>query len=139
MLPALFTLLVASIPLAAQTFPPAFPRDGAKKLIDNERVTVWDFTLEKGKVAELHQHMYDTVVVELADSTVRNAGSDRIAHDGVRRLGQVGFTDKGAVDMQGTTSDTPRHTIFVELKDVNVPPLRNTTGLPEAFPRAGSR
>jgi hypothetical protein len=44
-----------------QNLPHAYPREGAKQLIDNERVTVWDVTLEKGKPSPMHQHKYDLV------------------------------------------------------------------------------
>ena len=46
---ALLALLVALLPTPLQEIPNAFPRAGAKQLIDNERVTVWDVTVEKGK------------------------------------------------------------------------------------------
>jgi len=43
----------------------------------------------------------------------------------------------------GTTSDTatngPAHEVVVELKDAPSKTVPNTTGLPPAFPRAGSK
>jgi hypothetical protein len=41
--------------------------------------------------------------------------------------------------MHEGTSDTPRHAIVVDLKDVSVALLANTSGHSAAFPREGSR
>jgi hypothetical protein len=42
-------LFVLSIPLLAQKVSPAFPRDRAKNVLDNETVAIWDVTWPKGK------------------------------------------------------------------------------------------
>ena len=142
MISSLLGLLVAFLPAALQTanLPPAFPRDGAKQLIDNNRVTVWDVVLPKGKPTGMHQHKYDTVRVELADSTVRVTSPGGIpGAPGNIRMGTVAFGAKGMTESQETTSDTPRHAIMIELKDVAVPPIRNTSGYPDAFPREGAK
>jgi hypothetical protein len=36
--------LLLAVGKAAQSYPPPFPRIGVTKLLDNERVTVWDYT-----------------------------------------------------------------------------------------------
>src|SRR5436190_20302198 len=131
MITAFLALLISMLPVqAAQNLPNAFPRDGAKQLIDNERVTVWDVTVAKGKPTATHQHRLDTVIVDLAEATVKNA---------VLHKGGVGLSRKGSTDSQEVTSDVPRHLIAIELKDVTVPPLANKSGYPEAFPREGAK
>ena len=47
--------------------PPGFPRDGAARLLDNDRVAVWDFTWIPGRPVPMHFHDKDTVVVFIAD------------------------------------------------------------------------
>lgn len=127
------------LPVQARNLPPAFPREGAKQIIDNERVTVWDVTLAKGKPTPMHQHPYDMVRVELAEATVKATSATGTASNGAVHKGQAAFLQKGLIDAQESTSDTPRHSIMIELKDVTVPPLPNKSGYPEAFPREGAK
>jgi quercetin dioxygenase-like cupin family protein len=126
-------MLIAIISLLFSFFqdlPHAFPREGAKQLIDNERVTVWDVTIEKGKPSPMHRHKYDLVGVDLADAT---------SPAGAVKFGQVVWQPKGTAHIEQVTSDTPRHVIAVDLKDVKVPPISNPTKYPLAFPRDGAK
>ena len=138
---AILTLLLAFLPLSAQTptLPHAFPRDGVKQLIDNERVTVWEATWPKGKPTPMHRHQFDMVGIELADATGKGTNLQGVATNVVSRLGQVGFTRKGSTHSLEGTSDMPRHMILIDLKDVRVPPLANKSGYADAFPREGAR
>src|SRR5262245_52028913 len=126
----LIAFLLVLAPLQAQTsqLPAAFPREGAKQLIDNERVTVWDVTQEKGKATPMHQHKYDAVGVDLADATVKVTSSDGKTSSQTIRLGQVFSLKKGKAEVQEGTSDKPRHAIVIDLKDVVVPPIPNKSG-----------
>jgi predicted metal-dependent enzyme (double-stranded beta helix superfamily) len=136
---ALLVLLVSLLPAPLQELPKAFPREGAKQLIDNERVTVWDVTLEKGKATAMHRHSLDTVLVDLADASVNvTQPNGRSAPNSVKK-GHVSFLQKGSAEKQEGVSDTPRRSIMVELKDVKVAPLQNKSGYPDAFPREGSK
>ena len=136
---ALLALLVALLPKPLQEIPNAFPRAGAKQLIDNDRVTVWDVTVEKGKPTPLHRHPLDYVVVDLADASVKVTAQNGRASENVVKKGQVSFNAKGGTEIQEGVSDASRHSIIVELKDVKVATLRNTSGYPDAFPREGSK
>jgi predicted metal-dependent enzyme (double-stranded beta helix superfamily) len=140
MVTTLLALLISMLPVqAAQNLPPAFPREGAKQLIDNERVTVWDVTMEKGKPTSLHQHRHDMVRVELAAATIKVTNAAGVASNGAVNMGQAAFGSKGMIESQETTSAMPRHAIMIELKDAVVPPLVNKSGYPEAFPREGAK
>src|SRR5580765_132594 len=57
-------------------FPDAFPRDGAKKLLNNKRVTVWDYTWKMGSPTPIHFHTKDVVVVYLETGEVRSKSID---------------------------------------------------------------
>src|SRR5215467_15223786 len=88
----------------------ALSNAGKKQIIDNARATVWEST---GQAAEKVDH--DRVTIDLA------------------RPGNAAFIKKG--EMQPTTL----HSIIVDVKDVNIPPIPNKTGYPLAFPREGVR
>ena len=139
MISTIFTFLVALLPLPVQTqnLPPAFPREGAKQLIDNERVTVWEVVYQKGKPSGMHRHQYDGIGIDLANASVKVTAENGSVSTTNRQMGQVFWLRKGGAESQETTSDTPRHAIVVDLKDVRVPPLKNTSGFADAFPREG--
>lgn len=79
---------------------------GAEPVIDNERITVWDTT----RVLPPAHH--DFVSVSLS-----RKGSARFGHAG------------------DTPGKAGARTIVIELKDLVVAPLANTSGYPLAFPR----
>ena len=136
----IFAVLVASAILIAQTaeLPHAFPREGAKQVLDNERVTVWDVVWEKNKPTGMRRHRYDLVGVELSDATAK-VTSPQGATNASPKPGQVFFLQKGVTRSEEGTSDTPRHAILIDLKDVKIPPLPNKAGYADAFPREGAK
>ena len=119
-----------------QDLPHAFPREGAKQLIDNNRVTVWETTWANGKMTAMHRHKYDMVDIELADSTARVGTPDGNSQPVTFKLGEVNFVDKGLTHFEQSTN-SKRHAIQIDLKDVSVPPVPNPTKYPLAFPRPG--
>src|SRR5919205_2720102 len=46
-----------------QQLPPPYPRTGAVKILDNDRVQVWNIAWPKGVASPLHRHLYDLVGV----------------------------------------------------------------------------
>jgi hypothetical protein len=61
----LLLLLAVAVTSAQESYPHAFPREGAKQLIDNARVTVWDVTWLNGVKHPIHRHRYDMAGVYL--------------------------------------------------------------------------
>ena len=60
-------------PLEKQSaFPEAFPRNGSKKLLNNSRTTVWDYTWTVGVPTPVHFHSRDVVVVYLETGEVQS-------------------------------------------------------------------
>jgi len=53
-------------------FPNAFPRPGSKKLIENNRVIVWDYTWTMGVPTPMHFHDKDVVVTYLMDGSLKS-------------------------------------------------------------------
>ena len=61
-------ILTTLLALLGQTappahLPPAYPRAGATKILDNDRVQVWNIAWLKGQPSPLHRHLYDLVGV----------------------------------------------------------------------------
>jgi hypothetical protein len=120
-------MITTFLALVVALFPVQAPNaEGVRQLFDNERVTVSDATLAKGKPAPVNQHPYDTLYVDLA-AAAKNVAS------------AVGFWPKGSSLTVESTSDTPKRLIKIELKDIVVPPLPNNSGYVDAFPREGSK
>jgi len=122
-----------------QQLPPVFPREGAKQLIDNERVTVWDATWPIGKPTAMHQNNFDMVTVELENAAIRITGKNGKAKSSSFKPGQASFVVKGIAQMEEGSSNPSRHAIVVELKDVVVAPLEYHSAFPDAFPREGGK
>ncbi len=53
-------------------YPLAFPRPGVKKILENDRVIVWDYTWTAGVPTPMHFHDKDVIVVYLADGALRS-------------------------------------------------------------------
>jgi len=56
--------------------PPAFPRPGAKKLIDNERILVWDYRWAPGVATPMHFHDKDALVTYLENGDLTSMTPD---------------------------------------------------------------
>jgi hypothetical protein len=57
-------------------YPLAFPRPGSKKLLENDRVIVWDYTWEPNVPTPMHFHDKDVVVLFLEDGDLKSTGPD---------------------------------------------------------------
>jgi hypothetical protein len=133
------TTLALLLALTFQNPPDAFPREGAKQVFDNERVTVWDVTWERGKPTATHLYRHDMVGIELAAAFARVTSPDGSFRDISTRTGQAFFVAKGTTQKEETRSDAQRRAILIDLKDVSVPPLANRSGYVDAFPREGAQ
>jgi hypothetical protein len=93
-------------------FAAAAAAQSPKPIIDNERVTVWDITWNKGERDPLPHTDHNFVAVSLS------------------KPGTAVFKHKG-----DTPGEEGAHTVVIELKDNPVAPLENKSGYPNAFPR----
>jgi hypothetical protein len=60
-------------PLANKSgLPPAFPRPGSKKILENDRVIVWNYTWATGVPTPMHYHDKDVVVVYRYDGSLKS-------------------------------------------------------------------
>ncbi len=132
-------LLFLLTPPQSGDLPHAFPREGARQIFDNERVTIWDVTWIKGKPSAMHRHKFDLVGVYLVGSPIKVTMPDGTSRESKVEEGFVLFQPKGVTHIEeGLVDENPRHAILIDLKDKAVAPTPNTSGLPLAFPREGA-
>ena len=55
-----------------QLYRPCCQLEGGKKLVDNNRLFIWDYTWTPGKPTVMHFHDKDVVVVYLADGELKS-------------------------------------------------------------------
>src|SRR6201994_2073380 len=112
------TFLLASPVLAqpAQTFPQPFDREGAIKLLENDRVIVWDVSWLQ-RAYPTHRHLYDY-------AGVYYTSGDRIivSPEGVRRPTHTSAWDtfffrRGVTHSEEGASAEPLRAVFLELKE----------------------
>ena len=114
---ALHTLLtIAVAALGLQSYPPAYPRAGASKMFENDRVVVWHIAWLKGQPSPLHRHIYDLVGVyyEPGDRMI-------ISPEGAKRpvstkAWDIAFQKEGVTHIEEGTSEPPLRAVFVEMK-----------------------
>jgi hypothetical protein len=94
--------------------------DAATPIIDNDRVTVWDFTWTRGVPGALELQSKDSIWISVSPS-----------------IGDVRYWAKGAPRRAERTIGSPIRMIAIDLKDHPLLVARNTSGFPNAFPRPG--
>ena len=94
---------------------PAFPREGATLVLDEDRVAVWDVQLTAGGEVPLHAHNLDTVAVFLDGGTIRSIDEDGTAVDTTYAYKDVRFWRAGRVHREVVVDGSPRAYLF-ELK-----------------------
>lgn len=110
---------------------------GSKEIASNDRVLVRDITWSAGAPRPL-SHADETVTVFLRGGTLKVTRPDGTSSTITRKTGDVIVEPRGAADTREAVGPSVR-TVVVDLHDKVVPPLPNTSGLPEAFPRPGSK
>jgi quercetin dioxygenase-like cupin family protein len=132
-------LLAALLAAQAATLPPPFPRDGAKKLIDNERVTVWEVTWPRGVKTPMHRHPFPTVGVVLDPGALTmTLGDGTVRETTFTEPGQAVFAPAGFTHVEEGRSATPARAVIVELKGTPGEAAAAPAGVPPAFPRDGA-
>jgi len=101
-------------------------------VIDNSWVSVHDVQLVPGTPGPAMTHPGDYVVLHISGGRVQSNGKTATHVAGSATFGHGGtVTD--------TALDGPVHEVVVDLKDAPSGTVANTTGLPLAFPRPGSK
>jgi quercetin dioxygenase-like cupin family protein len=110
------TLLLAML-VAAQSYPPPFPRAGASKLIDNARVQVWDVAWPKGQPTPLHRHPYAMTGIYYAPGNRLITAVDGSKRPVTTQAGGIVWQLEGLTHVEEGTSDDPLRAVMIELKE----------------------
>ena len=96
-------------------YPNAFPRPGSKKVLENDRVVVWDYTWNPGAATPVHFHDKDVVVVYLADGALTSTTPDGVSTVNEHSFGFVKFNPGNRVHSELLSRGSAR-AIIIELK-----------------------
>jgi hypothetical protein len=103
-------------PLENKTkYPLAFPRPGVKKVLENNRVIIWDYTWTPGKPTPMHFHDKDVVVVYLADGDLKSTTPDGKEVVNPISFGKTTFNAPNRIHTEEVVKGSAR-AIIVELK-----------------------
>ena len=131
----LMGVVVASAQVA---LPPPFPRPNATKLLDTDRITVWDIVWPKGQPTALHRHVYDQVGTYYASGGRVITTPDGAARAIITEVGSLSATRKGTTHIEEGSTDPPLRAVFIELKRETASGLPDVdVGGPAPFPRDG--
>ena len=132
--------MIAALTLLAQAapLPPAYPRPGTTKLLDNNRVQVWDISWLKQQYP-LHRHRYDLTGVYYTDGDrviVSPAGERRPVHTAAW---ETAFQLKDVTHIEEGASDAPLRAVFAEFKEPAAHGVVDTATAPAAFPNGAGK
>ena len=96
-------------------YPNAFPRPGSKKLLDNKRVVVWDYTFTAGTASPMHFHEKDVVVTYMAEGSLRSTTPDGQSQVSEYTFGLTKFNARNRTHSEQLVQGKQR-VIAVELK-----------------------
>ena len=96
-------------------YPLAMDRPGAKKVLDNARVTVWDYRWTLGKPTPMHFHDKDVVVMFLEDGDLKSTTSKGEVTLNQYKAGTIRYNARDRVHTEELVRGTQR-AIIVELK-----------------------
>jgi hypothetical protein len=96
-------------------YPLAFPRPGVKKILENERVIVWDCTWTSGVATPIHFHDKDVVALFLEDGDLKSTTPDGQAVVNPHISGEVRFALRNRTHTETLVRGKQR-AIFTELK-----------------------
>jgi hypothetical protein len=97
------------------SYPLAFPRPGSKKLLENARVIVWDYTWTPGVATPMHFHDKDVVVLFLDDGDLKSTTPDGKEVVNSYKAGTVRFNLRDRTHTE-TLVRGKQHAIITELK-----------------------
>ena len=95
--------------------PSSYPRDGARNVLENPRIRMWDFTYHAEGPAVKRVYRNDVVEVVVTGGTITVTGSTGAAETRVLAEKQARYIRRGTVQTEQGVSGSPR-VIAIELK-----------------------
>lgn len=96
-------------------YPLAFPRPGIKKLLENARVIVWDYTWQPDVPTPMHFHDKDVVVLFLEDGDLKSTEPDGKSVVNAYTAGTVRFNKRDRIHSETLVRGKQR-ALIAELK-----------------------
>jgi hypothetical protein len=105
------------LPSIANTsgYPLAFPRANAKKLLENDKVVVWDSVWHTGKPTPMHFHDKDALVVYEATGALQSTSADGKQVVSDFHDGQIRFSPRDHTHTEVLVGGQG-HAVIIELK-----------------------
>jgi len=93
----------------------AFPRPGSKKVLENDRIVVWDYTFVAGQPSPMHFHSRDVVTIYTEDGAVKSTtpAGESVVND--HFAGEIRFNPRDRTHTEALTRGKV-HIVVVELK-----------------------
>ena len=131
---AVLFLLICVFPLAhAQVdAPPAYPREGATKILENQHVIVWDISWLKQDYP-VHRHRYDHTGVYYSPGERIITSSEGEAREVQTPAWGISFQLAGVTHTESGISDEPLRAVFIQIKRPVTGGREPTSSLPR-FP-----
>lgn len=110
-------LFIFAIPMAQAQVdaPPAYPRDGAIKMLENEHVIVWDISWLKQEYP-IHRHRYDHTGVYYSPGDRIITSSESEAREVHTDAWNISFQLAGVTHTESGISDAPLRAVFIQIK-----------------------
>jgi len=129
--------------LLAQNYPHAFPREGVKKLFENNRVTIWEVNWIKNVPQPFHRHLYDMAGVYLRYGHVQITTLDGKVTPGFYFEPPFPYFQlRGRTHKEeavGGENDPEELAIMVDLKEPAASGAVSNSQVQPAFPREGAK
>jgi len=93
----------------------AYPREGAKDVLDNARVIEWDYTWKTNVPVAMHVHDKDSIEIFVAGGTIRTKMADGREETKTVAVKDARFVPRGQMDTEEAISGSPR-AIIIELR-----------------------
>ena len=121
---------------SAQPYPHAFPREGVTKVLENDRVVIWDSFWPSGVEQQLHEHKYDLAGVFLQWGPLRLTDPDGTVRESTEpfEVPRPFYQARGVTHIEEGIGPPVRRAISVDLKEERPPELPARTDIPLAFP-----
>jgi hypothetical protein len=106
---------IAAPAMSASNYPSAFPRHGAEKMFENNRVIVWRFCWVPNQPVAMHFHDKNTVQVFRYDGVLRATDASGKVTPIHFRKGQINFSKAGLIHTE-TLVEGEECAVMTELK-----------------------
>jgi hypothetical protein len=138
LLTSLLCCLVSLVQAQAQSqqnLPPAYPREGASKLLENEDVIVWEISwLNREYPVHRHRYPHTGVYYSSGDRIITSEGGE--ARDVHTDAWNISFQPAGVTHTETGVSDEPLRAVFVQIKRPVAEHARLESDLP-LYPQDG--